>query len=65
MPHTYNLLLEFLQKGDYISMDKSYEMYRFICLSIVAIAPMIAFALSDVEITPIAPIGLITKLCSK
>jgi uncharacterized membrane protein len=48
--------------ADYTSRDKSYEMYRFICLSIIAIAPIIAIALSDVEITPTAPIGLITKL---
>lgn len=41
--------------------DNTYEILRFVCLSVIAGSPIAAFALTDVEISPNSPIGLITK----
>jgi hypothetical protein len=40
----------------------TYELLRFIFLTIIAITPILAFALTDVQIAPFSPLGLITKL---
>ena len=40
---------------------RTYSLLRFVFLSIIAGTLMIAFALTDVQITPVSPLGLIIK----
>jgi hypothetical protein len=54
---------EEVQKNLAHLMNRIYatEIYRFVCLSLMAGTPIAAFALTDVELSPNSPIGLVIK----
>jgi hypothetical protein len=49
-------------KESHLFSERTYYLLRFVFLTIVAITPIIALSFTDVQIAPLSPIGIVTKI---